>query len=53
MIGQTISHYKILEKLYQKNGRQLNEGGLSSLIQDRDKSVLLVGGVAYETGDRE
>ena len=24
-----------------------------SLIQHRDKSVLLVGGVAYETGDRE
>jgi len=29
MIGQTISHYKTLEKPRQKDGGQVGEGGMS------------------------
>ncbi len=34
MIGKTISHYKILEKFYQKNSGRVGEGGIPSVIQN-------------------
>lgn len=49
MSGKTISHYKILEKLRQKEGGQVGEGGMSSLVQNHNQFIPLVGGVDYKT----
>ena len=39
MIDKTISHYKILEKLRQKDGGQVGEGGMPSIIKNYKKLV--------------
>jgi serine/threonine protein kinase len=43
MIGQTISHYKILAKL--------GEGGMSSFSKKYDKLIPYAGGVVYKAED--
>jgi hypothetical protein len=39
MINKTISHYKILEKLRQKDGGQVGEGGIPSIMKKYNSLV--------------